>query len=69
MIIEIPLSLYQGWQFEVDFDAEGTGIDMVDCSTAWIANHSPDVLNSPEPVYLPDFSRYVEKSEGVGCGV
>ncbi len=52
MIIEILLSLYQGWQFEVDFDAGETGIDIVDCGIAWIANQSPDVLNSPEPVYL-----------------
>ena len=52
MIIEIPCSLYQAWQFEVDFDEGETGIDIVDCGKAWIANHSPDVLNSSEPVYL-----------------
>jgi hypothetical protein len=52
MIIEIPHSLYDAWQFEVNFDEGETGIDIVDCGVAWIANHSPDVLNTPEPVYL-----------------
>ncbi len=52
MVIEIPHSLYQTWQFEVDFDEGETGIDIVDCGTAWIANHNPDVLNSSESVYL-----------------
>lgn len=52
MIIEIPRSLYQAWEFEVDFDEGETGIDIVDCGAAWIATHNPKALNHPEPVYL-----------------
>ncbi|MBH8564176.1 hypothetical protein I8748_18620 [Nostoc sp. CENA67] len=52
MIIEIPRSLYQSWVFEVDFDEGETGIDMLDCVSAWIAGHNPQILHTPEPVYL-----------------
>ncbi|QSJ19959.1 hypothetical protein JYQ62_15340 [Nostoc sp. UHCC 0702] len=52
MVIEIGRSLYQSWAFEVDFDEGETGIDMLDCVTAWIAGHNPKILNTPEPVYL-----------------